>query len=151
MRVVILSILISLAAVGEAAAMEALWGRVVSIDRQGREMVVRARPMGHGHVESDDAGDVVPGKELTVNFHDTKLPRCVAEGTVVRLWGRYSKGNPGVFNADFIRGAGRRSWQYDPTGVRQRLGMGRKARGKGKGPPPVSKNGEHSCARPETR
>lgn len=142
MRALILAILISLFATGETVAMEALWGRVVSIDRQERLMVVRARPMaGHG------SGDVPPRKELTVKFDAAGLPNCVAEGTVVRLWGSYSRKNPDVLNARFIRGAGRRSWEYDPTGVRQRLGMGRRAGRKGQGAPPTPRDGENTCPR----
>ncbi len=149
MRTIITAILMSLAVAGEVAAMEALWGRVVSIDRKGREMVVQARMMAAGPVESHGDGDAPPGRELTVHFHDTELPHCVAEGTVVRLWGDYSEENPDVFNAALIRGSGRRSWQLDPTGVRRRLGTDRRARGKG--PHPVLKHGERSCVRTEVQ
>jgi len=152
MRATILVILVCLAAVGEAAAMEALWGRVVSIDRQERQMAVRARPMRASPGGDDGSGNVSPGKELTVKFDDVDLPHCVAVGTVVRLWGNFSRENPDVFDAAFIRGAGRRSWHYDPTGVRQRLGMGRGGRIKGKGPPPTMRDGEHpSCIRTEAQ
>ena len=130
MRAVLLIILICLTFSGEASAMEALWGRVMSVDRQARQMVVRARPMAAGHVGDDKGGAVEPGRELTVRFANTELPQCVAEGTVVRLWGAYTNTNPVVFEARYIRGAGQRFWGYDPTGVRQRLGMGR---GKGRG------------------
>ena len=147
MRVLILAIFISLFATGETAAMEALWGRVVSIDRQERLMVIRARPMRAGPMAGDGSGDAPPRKELTVKFDAAGLPNCVAEGTVVRLWGRYSRKNPDVFNARFIRGAGRRSWEYDPTGVRQRLGRGRRAGKKGQGAPPIPRDEENTCPR----
>ncbi len=145
MRAIVLAILIVIMAVaGEAAAMDALWGRVVTIDRRNHEMVVTARPLTDAPGQIDHDGKAWEGKTVTVKFGDTPLPPCVAEGTVVRLWGEFSREEPGVFTAAFIRGAGRRSWRYDPTGVRQRIGMGR-----GAGPgPPGRQHGDRSCILP---
>ena len=144
MRTVLLAILISMVAVGETVAMDAMWGRVVSIDHPGHEMVVRARPMTDIAGKSDNDDALSEGREVTVKFDGTRLPPCVTEGTVVRLWGAFSRKEPDVFNATFIRGAGRRSWRYDPTGVRQRIGLGH---GPGSGPPGRHRAGR-SCSIP---
>ncbi len=145
MRALMLIILIVLAAVTETAAMDALWGRVISIDRRNHEMVVTARPMTDASAQVGQDGEPPKERTFTVKFGDTQLPPCVAEGTVVRLWGEFSRGEPGVFTAAFVRGAGRRSWGYDPTGVRQRIG-----RGRGAGPwPPGGRHGERSCSVPQ--
>jgi hypothetical protein len=100
-----------------AMATEALWGRVVSVDRQKGIMVLAT------------SEETPP---ITVRFSPEALPRSAREGTPMRVWGEFDPKEANLFHATAIRGGG---WWggSDPTGVRQRIGGGGWGRGGGFG------------------
>jgi hypothetical protein len=100
------SVLLVLCFVIAAEAGVAVHGTAVQVDR------------GSGRVKLVETGTM---KVVTVVANPSAWPAGVAKGSEIRVWGRFRRGKPLLFQADKISvlpSAGRGN---DPTGVRSRL------------------------------
>ncbi|MDY6854775.1 MAG: hypothetical protein SWO11_08720 [Thermodesulfobacteriota bacterium] len=118
-------------------AIDALLGKVLSIDHKGGKMVVNIEDKTISHEVSSLKDNTDAMKGTTVYFTPGTLPKYVKEGSIIRLWGDYIGDGSENFRAQYIYHA-YDNLGYDPTGVRSRLRKGRKMekgiqRGKGFG------------------
>lgn len=123
-----------------AIAMDYLLGHVISVDQQNNRFVLQIdqdvdEPF-HGEasiasqqynvsaVEKEEPQliSVIVSEEAEMEF----LPGCVRDGELVRVWGKNVGGEESDFQAVDVRGT--RGWMKDKSGVRSRLGRGRRSR-----------------------
>ena len=115
-------ILISCLCISKAGAMEALSGKVIYLDPEKGEMVVRLKKESWQFYKNHHLNNDFPlSRRIKVFFPPDRLPGCIKKGKPVRLWGEFDKTKPEMFNARHIRGRGMRLG-HDPTGVRSRIG-----------------------------
>ncbi len=98
-----------------AFGMDAVFGTVVSIDREEKTMVV---------FPFFPTGEIQQDSNIIVLFPLVQLPDCIRTDGPVRLWGEFVSDDPATFEASYIRGMGK-GHTHDPTGVRGRFEKGR--------------------------
>ena len=140
---VLLIILSFFQTVTTSAEEKVLLARVVSVDKEKARLVVipiegslfiESNEVENGLKFSNDSGaqDSPRFGPLTVNMASGFIPRQVAPGSVVRIWGESSM-EDSSFSAARILAAGGTRPGRDPTGVRRRLGKGGGLKGPGGG------------------
>ncbi|MBI9089365.1 MAG: hypothetical protein JEZ12_09115 [Desulfobacterium sp.] len=111
-----------------AYGMDAVFGIVVSMDREEKKMVVAPlSPPGESQQTSNAPGEIP--ENITVLFSLVQLPDCIRKDGPVRLWGEFVSDAPATFKASYIRGMGK-GHTHDPTGVRGRFEKGRGGAGR---------------------
>lgn len=108
-----------------AWAKNVLLGTVVSIDRGKGEMIVRLNDPRYFFSEGSRQEEETAPETITVYFLPDRLPENIKKGKLVRLWGSIEPNVYLKFKATYIRNVSRKVG-YDPTGVRSRIGIGRK-------------------------
>ena len=106
-----------------AWGMDAVFGTVVSSDKEEKTMVVVPffRP---GELQQDSTAPGEIPENIIVLFPRVELPDCIRTDGPVRLWGEFISDAPALFKASYIRGMGK-GHTHDPTGVRGRFEKGR--------------------------
>lgn len=108
MRSLIVFLIIFLISVSPASALDAILGRVVSVDEKAGNMVI----------------EMITTKQqtqVTVTIRDKKEFSGLRENMLIRIWGDWVSGADNQFAASDIR---MENAVNDPTGVRKRLKAG---------------------------
>lgn len=108
-----------------AWAKNVLLGTVVSINREKGEMIVRLNNPRYFFSDGSDQEEETAPETITVYFSPDRLSEDIRDGKLVRLWGSIESNVYFKFKATYIRNVSRGEG-HDPTGVRSRIGRGRK-------------------------
>ena len=106
-------------------ASDVILGTVRAIDSEKGELLVNVIDSSSKEIDPENTIIVKLDPENT-NFSN------FSNGKLIRVWGNYVNGTPGIFKVQAVSKRGMHGRKNDPTGVRSRLGRGRGSFGRGR-------------------
>ncbi len=103
------------------AGADVLLGRVQAIQEAERQVVVELFSAERNEIPDSRLTIILPEAMVFKRPNGRFLPGCIQLGARIKVWGEFDS-EDALFRAERIRGGGH--LRSDPTGIRERLGMG---------------------------